>query len=136
MHICYALTVPPTPPGPLRVPLSLPLPPQPAAAKDKKKKKSAAAQLPREKAAAVELVKDLYMSWQAPMETLGRAGRAFEGLEALLGGAGFELEGNIWKRQVCVEGWGRTSQPTSCPPSQPTNTSATCNKMPNHQPTN
>ncbi|KAI8463939.1 MAG: hypothetical protein J3K34DRAFT_455000 [Monoraphidium minutum] len=66
-----------------------------------KKKNKAAPQLPPDKAAAVELVKDLYVRWQAPVETLGRAGRAFDGLEALLGGAGFELEGNIWKRQ----GW-------------------------------
>jgi hypothetical protein len=66
----------------------------------KKKKKAAAAPLPPDKAAALELVKGLYMRWQAPVETLGRAGRAFDGLEALLGGAGFELEGSIWKRQV------------------------------------
>jgi uncharacterized protein with von Willebrand factor type A (vWA) domain len=32
---------------------------------------------------------------------LGRAGAAFEGLEALLGGDGFELDGNLWSRQ----GW-------------------------------
>jgi hypothetical protein len=29
--------------------------------------------------------------WQAPLEALSKAGRAFEGLEALLGGAGFDL---------------------------------------------
>jgi hypothetical protein len=31
---------------------------------------------------------------------MAKAGRAFEGLEALLGGSGFELQGNIWRRQV------------------------------------
>jgi hypothetical protein len=33
---------------------------------------------------------------------MAQAGRAFEGLEALLGGSGFELQGNIWRRQVGV----------------------------------
>jgi hypothetical protein len=32
------------------------------------------------------------------------SGRAFEGLEALLGGSGFELQGNIWRRQVGLAG--------------------------------
>jgi hypothetical protein len=44
------------------------------------------------------------------METLDKAGKAFLGLEALLGGSGFQVEGNIWRRQVCVgvhaRGWG------------------------------
>jgi hypothetical protein len=31
---------------------------------------------------------------------MAKAGRAFEGLEALLGGSGVELQGNIWRRQV------------------------------------
>ena len=36
-------------------------------------------------------------------ETLARAGRAFEGLEALLGGGGFELGGGIWARKGWAE---------------------------------
>ncbi|KXZ45227.1 hypothetical protein GPECTOR_57g517 [Gonium pectorale] len=53
---------------------------------------------PADKATAFALVKELYAQWQGPVETLGRAGRAFEGLEALLGADGFDLEGTIWKR--------------------------------------
>ena len=30
--------------------------------------------------------------WEAPIQTLSRAGRAFEGLEALLGGENFDLQ--------------------------------------------
>ncbi len=47
-------------------------------------------------------VKELYVKWSGPMDALAKAGRAFDGLEALLGGAGFDLSGNIWKRQVSV----------------------------------
>ena len=36
-------------------------------------------------------------------ETLARAGRAFEGLEALLGGGGFDLGGGIWARKGWAE---------------------------------
>lgn len=43
----------------------------------------------------------LYFTWKGPMETLDKAGKAFLGLEALLGGSGFQVEGNIWRRQVC-----------------------------------
>ncbi len=45
-----------------------------------------------DKATAFALVKELYATWKDPVETLGRAGRAFEGLEALLGADGFDLE--------------------------------------------
>jgi hypothetical protein len=45
-----------------------------------------------EKATAFALVKELYGVWLGPVETLGKAGRAFEGLEALLGADGFDLE--------------------------------------------
>lgn len=58
------------------------------------------ASLPEDRRLAVELVKELYFKWKGPMETLDKAGRAFLGLEALLGGTGFEVEGNIWRRQV------------------------------------
>lgn len=42
------------------------------------------------------------------METLDKAGKTFLGLEALLGGSGFQVDGNIWRRQVCggLGGWG------------------------------
>ncbi|GFR40849.1 hypothetical protein Agub_g1499 [Astrephomene gubernaculifera] len=59
-----------------------------------------------DKATAFALVKELYGQWLAPVETLGRAGRAFEGLEALLGADGFDLEGSIWKRQ----GWSQLDE--------------------------
>ncbi|GLC50817.1 hypothetical protein PLESTB_000435300 [Pleodorina starrii] len=59
-----------------------------------------------DKATAFALVKELYGQWQAPVETLGRAGRAFEGLEALLGAEGFDLKGSIWKRQ----GWAQLDE--------------------------
>lgn len=45
-----------------------------------------------ERRLAVELAKELYHKWAAPMDTLSKAGRAFDGLEALLGGAGGEFE--------------------------------------------
>ncbi len=79
---------------------------QPAAAPKKKKKPSTLEQLTPDRATAVRLVKELFVRWQAPIETLGRAGRAFEGLESLLGGSGFELEGGIWKRQ----GWAQLDE--------------------------
>ncbi|PNW85740.1 hypothetical protein CHLRE_03g207400v5 [Chlamydomonas reinhardtii] len=59
-----------------------------------------------EKATAFALVKELYGTWQGPVETLGRAGRAFEGLEALLGGDDFDLQGSIWKRA----GWSQLDE--------------------------
>jgi len=58
------------------------------------------ARLPADKRLAVELVKGMYFEWKGPMETLDKAGKAFLGLEALLGGQGFEVQGNIWRRQV------------------------------------
>ncbi|GLI69534.1 hypothetical protein VaNZ11_014179 [Volvox africanus] len=67
---------------------------------------AAASGASNEKATAFALVKEFYGQWQAPVETLGRAGRAFEGLEALLGAEGFDLEGTIWKRQ----GWAQLDE--------------------------
>lgn len=66
---------------------------------------------PPEKRIAVELLKELFTTWKTPMETLSKAGRAFDGLEALLGGGGggnggFELGGNIWGRQ----GWAQMDE--------------------------
>ena len=40
-----------------------------------------------ERRTAEELVQGLVEQWQAPMDALANAGKAFEGLEALLGGA-------------------------------------------------
>ena len=48
----------------------------------------------RERTIAETLVSKLVQQWQGPISTLSRAGKAFEGLEALLGGAqggGFDL---------------------------------------------
>ena len=48
----------------------------------------------RERTIAETLAAKLILQWQGPISTLSRAGKAFEGLEALLGGAqggGFDL---------------------------------------------
>lgn len=48
----------------------------------------------RERSIAEALVGKVMQQWQGPISTLSRAGKAFEGLEALLGGAqggGFDL---------------------------------------------
>ena len=48
-----------------------------------------------ERATAEALAGELQQQWEAPMATLSKAGKAFEGLEALLGGArggGFDLK--------------------------------------------
>lgn len=55
-----------------------------------------------ERTTAEALVAALVEAWKRPMDTLSKAGRAFEGLEALLGGAAFDLGGSIWGRR----GWG------------------------------
>jgi hypothetical protein len=61
---------------------------------------AALAALPADRQLAASLVKELYFSWKAPMEALSAAGRAFQGLEALLGGGEFDLQGGLWRRQV------------------------------------
>jgi len=58
-----------------------------------------------ERRAAVEAARALYEKWEPAATALDRAGRAFEGLEALLGGEGFGVSGEaarLWQR----EGWG------------------------------
>lgn len=58
----------------------------------------------RERTIAETLAAKLILQWQGPISTLRRAGKAFEGLEALLGGAqggGFDLGGALWQRK----GW-------------------------------
>ncbi len=51
-----------------------------------------------ERRTSEELVQELAALWQAPMDALANAGKAFEGLEALLGGASggsFDLKARI-----------------------------------------
>ncbi|KAL6778245.1 hypothetical protein ACKKBG_A17460 [Auxenochlorella protothecoides x Auxenochlorella symbiontica] len=60
----------------------------------------------KEEEAAQKLVAALVKMWREPLTTLSRAGRAFEGMEALLGGGrgdpnAFDLGGGIWGRK----GW-------------------------------
>lgn len=50
---------------------------------------------------AKELTETLVHAWKAPIETLQRAGKAFEGLEALLGSGEFSMQDSIWSRK----GW-------------------------------
>ncbi|GAB4823718.1 hypothetical protein N2152v2_010764 [Parachlorella kessleri] len=57
-----------------------------------------------ERRTAEELAGELVAQWEKPISTLSRAGRAFEGLETLLGGGrggSFDLGGNLWNRK----GW-------------------------------
>jgi hypothetical protein len=79
----------PPPPPPRHPPPSLPLRRSQAAAAAPKKKAAAgpAKDVPLDRRTAVELAKGLYATWQAPMDALSKAGKAFAGLEALLGGA-------------------------------------------------
>ncbi|KAK9866929.1 hypothetical protein WJX84_008862 [Apatococcus fuscideae] len=58
-----------------------------------------------ERRVAEDLVAAMIQAWQAPILTLSRAGRAFEGLEGLLGGF-FDLTGNLWRRK----GWERMDE--------------------------
>eukprot|EP01023_Acetabularia_acetabulum_P040007 TRINITY_DN3866_c0_g1_i14.p1 TRINITY_DN3866_c0_g1~~TRINITY_DN3866_c0_g1_i14.p1 ORF type:complete len:677 (+),score=122.77 TRINITY_DN3866_c0_g1_i14:232-2262(+) len=55
---------------------------------------------------ADRLVTDLINLWKAPVNALNNASKAFEGLEALLGGAAFDLNGGLWKRK----GWGQLDE--------------------------
>ncbi|KAL6765729.1 hypothetical protein V8C86DRAFT_2448564 [Haematococcus lacustris] len=59
---------------------------------------AAQAALPPERRLAIEIVKEMYSVWSGPVAALGRAGAAFDGLEALLGGDGFSLGGTMWSR--------------------------------------
>ena len=45
-----------------------------------------------EKRVAEQLVAELAALWEAPMQAMARAGRAFAGLEAVLGGDAFSLQ--------------------------------------------
>ena len=71
--------------------------PEEEANKEEDQEESAAerASWSRERSIAEGLVGKLVQQWQGPISTLSRAGKAFEGLEALLGGAqggAFDLE--------------------------------------------
>lgn len=71
--------------------------PDDEAGKDQEEQEDSAAERAswsRERSIAEALVGKLMQQWQGPISTLSRAGKAFEGLEALLGGAqggGFDL---------------------------------------------
>ena len=55
-----------------------------------------------ERRTAEQLVEELVVQWQAPMDALANAGKAFEGLEALLGGASggsFDLKVRLPNRE-------------------------------------
>lgn len=74
------------------------------AAKKAAKRDARLAALGPERRAAVEVARALYEQWEPAATALDRAGRAFEGLEALLGGEGFGVTGDaarMWRR----EGW-------------------------------
>ncbi len=101
-------------------PALLPSPhiPLPQAAAAPKKKAAAAANLPLDRRTAVELAKELYGTWQAPVDALSKAGKAFAGLEALLGGSrdgSFDLQ----VRGAGAGGWwqenARCTGPAACP---------------------
>lgn len=55
-----------------------------------------------ERLCAEDLVGELVSRWKKPILTLSQAGRAFDGLESLLGGA-FDLSGSIWGRRGWAE---------------------------------
>ena len=58
-----------------------------------------------ERRTAEELVEELVAVWQAPMDALANAGKAFEGLESLLGGA----SGGSFDLKVRTAMWFRWS---------------------------
>lgn len=79
-------------------------PQQPAEDEDEAAEERAGWSFERQTAEA--LVSELVQKWQKPIETLSKAGRAFDGLESLLGGArggAFDLNGGIWDRKGWAE---------------------------------
>jgi hypothetical protein len=58
--------------------------------------------LPLDRRTAMALAKELYGTWQAPINALSKAGRAFAGLEALLGGARDGSNFDLQVRCGCV----------------------------------
>lgn len=64
--------------------------------------------MPLDVRAAEALVAAIVQQWGPPLQTLSRAGKAFEGLEGLLGGgaggaAGFDLGSGMWRRKGWTE---------------------------------
>lgn len=82
--------------------------PDDEAGKDQEEQEDSAAERAswsRERSIAEALVGKLMQQWQGPIATLSRAGKAFEGLEALLGGAqggGFDLGVSAVLHLLCV----------------------------------
>lgn len=77
------------------------------AAEAAREKAEALAAMPLDVRAAEALTAVVVQQWGPPLETLSRAGKAFEGFEGLLGGgaggaAGFDLGSGMWRRK----GWG------------------------------
>lgn len=54
-------------------------------------------------AAARRVAAAVDRKWAAPLSSLAAAGRAFDGLEALLGGAAFDVDGAVWRRKGWAE---------------------------------
>ena len=78
------------------------------AAEAAREKAEALAAMPLDVRAAEALVSAIVQQWGPPLETLSRAGKAFEGLEGLLGGgaggaAGFDLGSGMWRRKGWAE---------------------------------
>lgn len=78
------------------------------AAEAAREKAEALAAMPLDVRAAEALVSAIVQQWGPPLETLSRAGKAFEGLEGLLGGgaggaAGFDLGSGMWRRKGWTE---------------------------------
>ena len=78
------------------------------AAEAAREKAEALAAMPLDIRAAEALVAAIVQQWGPPLQTLSRAGKAFEGLEGLLGGgaggaAGFDLGSGMWRRKGWTE---------------------------------
>lgn len=73
----------------------------PAEAEESEEEQEERASWSEERRTAEGLVAAMVTQWEKPIAALDRAGRAFDGLEALLGGGMFELGGGIWNRR----GW-------------------------------
>lgn len=57
--------------------------------------------LPPDVAAARRVAAAVHKKWAPPLASLAAAGRAFDGMEAVLGGAAFDVDGAMWRRK----GW-------------------------------
>ncbi|KAL4423465.1 hypothetical protein ABPG77_005417 [Micractinium sp. CCAP 211/92] len=80
--------------------------PSPQSSEDEDEAEEGRAGWSFERQTAEALVSELVQKWQKPIDTLSKAGRAFDGLESLLGGArggAFDLNGGIWDRKGWAE---------------------------------